>query len=58
MKKLIENIEAQLAALKENNAKLEKGNKAAGTRARVAAMQITKDCKAYRTAVTEFKNNL
>tara|TARA_R110000796_G_scaffold118353_2_gene231941 strand:- start:2427 stop:2603 length:177 start_codon:yes stop_codon:yes gene_type:complete len=58
MNAFIKNIEEQLAALKENSAKLEKGNKAAGTRARVAAMQITKDCKAYRNAVTEFKNNL
>ena len=58
MEKLIENIEAQLVVLKENNAKLEKGNKSAGARTRAAAMQITKDCKAYRNAVTEFKNNL
>lgn len=58
MKKFIENIEAQLEVLKENNTKLENGNKSAGTRARGAAMQITKDCKSYRQAVTEFKNNL
>jgi len=55
---LIQNIEAQLEVLKENNTKLQNGNKSAGTRARNAAMQITKDCKAYRAAVTEFKNNL
>ena len=58
MDKLIENIEAQLEVLKENNTKLQKGNKSAGTRARGAAMQITKDCKEYRNAVSEFKNNL
>jgi hypothetical protein len=58
MNELIKSIEAQLEVLKENNTKLQKGNKSAGTRARVAAMQITKDCKAYRNAVTDFKETL
>lgn len=58
MKELIQNIEEQLEVLKTNAAKLENGNKAAGTRARGAAMQITKDCKQFRQAVTDFKNEL
>lgn len=58
MDAFIQNIEAQLEVLKENNTKLQNGNKSAGTRARNAAMQITKDCKDYRKAVTDFKNTL
>lgn len=58
MDDFIKSIEEQLVLLKENNTKLQNGNKSAGTRARNAAMQITKDCKSYRQAVTDFKNNM
>ena len=58
MNKLIENIEEQLAVLKMNSEKLEKGNKSAAARARAAAMQISKDCKEFRAQATEFKNSL
>lgn len=42
----------------ENNEKFtEKGNKAAGTRARKALMDITKLCKERRKEIQEAKNN-
>ncbi len=44
-----------LSAMKDG-AKFDKGNSAAGTRVRKAAMKAIKDLKAMRTAVQEKKN--
>ena len=54
MKQLVENINAQIELFQEN-AKLqaEKGNKAAGTRARKAALEISKLMKEFRKASVE-----
>lgn len=42
----------------DNNEKFtDKGNKAAGTRARKALMEITKLCKERRKEIQEAKNN-
>ena len=42
----------------ENNEKFsDKGNKAAGTRARKALMEISKACKERRKEIQEAKNN-
>lgn len=41
----------------ENDKFNEKGNKAAGTRARKALMDITKACKDRRKEIQESKNN-
>jgi len=41
----------------ENDKFSEKGNKAAGTRARKALMEITKLCKERRKEIQEAKNN-
>ena len=40
----------------ENSKFDEKGNKAAGTRARKALMEITKSCKSRRVEIQESKN--
>ena len=54
MKELIEKINADIAAF-QTNAELQivKGNKAAGTRARKAALELMKDFKAFRKASVE-----
>lgn len=49
-------IEANTAQMRIDNDKFAKGNSSAGTRARKAGMQLTKDCKAYRAMVSEIKN--
>ncbi|MFA6677508.1 MAG: histone H1 [Bacteroidales bacterium] len=55
MEELLEQINVQIAAFSENSAaQLEKGNKAAGTRARKAALQISKLMKDFRKASVEF----
>ena len=55
MKELLEQINVEIAAFTENSAaQLEKGNKAAGTRARKAALQISKLMKDFREASVEF----
>lgn len=41
----------------ENDKFIEKSNKAAGTRARKALMEITKLCKDRRKEIQEAKNN-
>jgi len=41
----------------ENDKFNEKGNKAAGTRARKALMEITKACKERRKEIQDSKNN-
>lgn len=43
--------------MQENQKFSEKGNKAAGTRARKALMDITKLCKDRRKEIQEEKNN-
>jgi hypothetical protein len=49
MKELIEKIKANYAAFEANaEAQVEKGNKAAGTRARKAALELMKDLKEFR----------
>lgn len=55
MKELIEKINAEIEAFKTNSAlQLEKNNKAAGARARKAALDLMKDLKDFRKASTEF----
>lgn len=49
MKELIEKINAEITAFqKDAEAQLEKGNKAAGTRARKASLELTKLLKEFR----------
>ena len=43
--------------IQENDKFTEKGNKAAGTRARKALMEITKACKDRRREIQDAKNN-
>ena len=53
-----EELTKQYNAYIEDNLKfLEKGNKAAGTRARKALMEITKLCKIRRKEIQEAKNS-
>lgn len=54
MKKLVEQINAELELFQKNAAaQVEKGNKAAGTRARKAALNISKLMKDFRKASVE-----
>ena len=49
MKGLVEKINAQIAEFQKNaEAQLVKGNKAAGARARKAALNLMKDLKEFR----------
>ena len=51
MQKLIEQINEQIALFTENaKAQVEKNNKSAGTRARKAAVELSKLMKDFRTA--------
>ena len=58
MKELVEKINAESAAFQENaEAQVVKGNKAAGARARKAALELMKDLKEFRkVSVEEAKN--
>ena len=58
MKVLVEKINAQIAEFQANAAaQVEKGNKAAGTRARKAALELGKLLKEFRkVSVEEAKN--
>lgn len=58
MKELVEKINAEIAAFQENaEAQVVKGNKAAGARARKAALDLMKDLKEFRkVSVEEAKN--
>ena len=58
MKGLVEKINAEIAAFQENaEAQVVKGNKAAGARARKAALELMKDLKEFRkVSVEEAKN--
>ena len=54
MQKLIEQINEQIALITENaKAQVEKNNKAAGTRARKAALELSKLMKDFRKASVE-----
>ena len=54
MKELVDSIKAQMDAFaKDADAQLVKGNKAAGTRARKAALQISKMMKEFRKLSVE-----
>lgn len=54
MKELVKKIEANLEAFKLNaEAQVVKGNKAAGTRARKAALELMKDLKEFRKVSVE-----
>ena len=54
MKTLVENINAQIAVFQANAAaQVEKNNKAAGTRARKAALELSKLLKDFRKASVE-----
>ncbi|MBO4571226.1 MAG: histone H1 [Bacteroidales bacterium] len=54
MKKLVDAINAEIALFQKNaEAQLVKGNKAAGTRARKAALNISKLMKDFRKASVE-----
>ena len=51
MKKLVDQINAEIAAFQVNaEAQVVKGNKAAGARARKAALELIKDLKEFRKA--------
>jgi len=54
MQKLVEQINAQIEVFQTNaNLQVVKGNKAAGTRARKAALEISKLMKEFRKASVE-----
>ncbi len=54
MKELVKKIEESYAVFKENaEAQVEKGNKAAGARARKAALELMKDFKEFRKVSVE-----
>ncbi len=54
MKELIEKIQAAYAAFEADaNAQVEKGNKAAGTRARKSSLEIEKMMKEFRKVSLE-----
>ncbi len=57
MKELVEKINAEIADFKANaEAQVVKGNKAAGARARKAALELMKDLKEFRkVSVAEAK---
>ena len=57
MKELVEQIKAQMEAFsKDADAQVVKGNKAAGTRARKAALELSKMLKEFRkVSVAESK---
>lgn len=58
MKELVEKIQEAYAAFAvDANAQVEKGNKAAGTRARKVSLEIEKLMKAFRKASVEAGKN-
>ncbi len=55
MKELVGKINADMAAFQqESAAQLEKGNKAAGARARKVALELMKELKEFRKISVEF----
>lgn len=58
MKTLVDQINEQIAVFTENaTAQLEKNNKAAGTRARKAALELSKLLKDFRKVSVEASKN-
>ena len=58
MKELVEKVAALYADFaKDANAQIENGNKAAGTRARKASLEIEKAMKVFRKASLEASKN-
>ncbi len=58
MKELVAKINEQIAVFKENaELQVEKNNKAAGTRARKAALELSKLMKEFRKASVEAAQN-
>lgn len=54
MKELVEKIYGEIEAFKTNaDAQVNKGNKAAGARARKAALELMKDLKEFRKVSVE-----
>lgn len=54
MKELVEKIKAEIAEFQSNaEAQVVKGNKAAGARARKAALVLSKDLKTFRKVSVE-----
>ncbi len=54
MKQLVDQINEQIAVFQKNaELQVEKGNKAAGTRARKAALEVSKLMKEFRKASVE-----
>lgn len=54
MKELVEKIQAEFAAFVEDaSAQIEKGNKAAGTRARKSSLELEKMLKEFRKVSLE-----
>jgi hypothetical protein len=54
MKELLKKIQVEIETFaKESTAQVEKGNKAAGTRARKAALELTKLLKEFRKVSVE-----
>jgi hypothetical protein len=54
MKELVKKINAEIADFQANaEAQVEKGNKAAGARARKAALELMKDLKEFRKVSVE-----
>ena len=54
MKELVEKINAEIAAFQADaDAQVSKGNKAAGARARKAALDLMKDLKEFRKVSVE-----
>jgi len=54
MKELVEKIKAEIAEFEANaDAQVVKGNKAAGARARKAALELMKDLKEFRKVSVE-----
>lgn len=51
-----EDIKTHMAAYEAEHEKFEKGNNAAGTRARKALQELAKAVKARRNEITETKN--
>lgn len=55
MKELVAKINADMVTFQqESTAQLEKGNKAAGARARKAALELMKELKEFRKASVDF----
>ena len=54
----IQALETEIAALKEEQAKFERGNKSAGTRARKVLQNIKQICQEMRVSIQENKKTV